>query len=96
MLGESHARIAGFQGPATDPNPLRKQRDSLAWLNGQVESSFMDRLPLEKIVERALTAPGGAERFDLSASPSFYEGLVRQAVRESVELRRKRNDPDYR
>jgi glyoxylase-like metal-dependent hydrolase (beta-lactamase superfamily II) len=82
--------VLGLHGPAIDAMAVQLQRDALAWVRGQVEEGFVDRLPPEGIAERVLALPELTERFPAADSRSFLPGLVRRVVEESLEHRRKR------
>jgi hypothetical protein len=73
---------------------VRALRDALAWMRGQVEYGFTERVKLEDIPARVLATPGMAQHFDLSASPPFVQLLIEQVLAESVEHRRKRGEID--
>ncbi len=80
--------VVGLRGPATDPGALVRLRDSFAWLRGQVEQGFADRLPHEEIARRVLATPGIGDRF--AGDATFLPSLVNRAVDESAAHRRKR------
>lgn len=82
--------VVGLRGPAADVRPLIALRDALAWLRGQVEEGFIDRLPPEETIARVLADPGLRERFAVDDEPSFLPDLVRRVVEEGIGQRRKR------
>jgi glyoxylase-like metal-dependent hydrolase (beta-lactamase superfamily II) len=82
--------VVSLHGPVMDVQAVRAQRDAFAWVRGQVESGFLEDLPLERIRQHVLEAPGVDQYFDAQARPSFFPVLVEQVLEESVENRRKR------
>jgi glyoxylase-like metal-dependent hydrolase (beta-lactamase superfamily II) len=90
IVRESPRVTVPLRGPALAIEAIRAQRDALAWVRGEVEAGFADRLPLEEVAQRVLDAPDIEKRFSRTASPSFLPGLVERVIAESVERRRKR------
>lgn len=78
------------RGAAVDTLTVRQRRDSLAWVRGQVEAAFVERINVERIPEWILGLPDAAKYFDLEAEPPFAGGLIERAVEEAIEQRRKR------
>jgi glyoxylase-like metal-dependent hydrolase (beta-lactamase superfamily II) len=86
--------LVGTRGRALDVDAVRRQRDALAWLRGQVEFGFTEQVPLDEIPARVLAVPAAREHFDLDASPAFVQLLIEQVLAESVAHRRKRGTLD--
>lgn len=82
--------IVGLYGPVTDLREVMALRDGFAWVRGQVEEGFIDRLAPEVIERRVLAAPELRNRFGKGDSASFLPLLVRQVVLENVAQRKKR------
>jgi glyoxylase-like metal-dependent hydrolase (beta-lactamase superfamily II) len=82
--------VVGLHGPPIDTAGVVAQRDALAWLRGQVEEGFVDRLPPETIAERVIALPELTQRFAGERGAEFLPALVRRVVEESVAHRRKR------
>jgi glyoxylase-like metal-dependent hydrolase (beta-lactamase superfamily II) len=78
------------RGAAVEARIVRERRDSLAWLRGQVEKSFADKVNPARMPEQILSLPDAATYFDLEAEPSFAAGLVERAIAEAIGQRRKR------
>jgi glyoxylase-like metal-dependent hydrolase (beta-lactamase superfamily II) len=76
-----------LRGPTIGVAALRKQRDALAWLRGQVDNGLTERWPHEEIRERILAAPGLDERF--ASDSAFLTELIDRTIRESVAARLK-------
>ncbi len=82
--------IVSLYGPVTDLREVIALRDGFAWLRGQVEEGFVDRLAPEAIEQRVLAVPELRSRFGRGDSATFLPLLVRQAVLENVAQRKKR------
>jgi glyoxylase-like metal-dependent hydrolase (beta-lactamase superfamily II) len=87
---QNPAVIVGVRGAAVDSIAIRQQRDGLAWIRGQVEATFIEKLPREAVVPRVLAAEGLERHFDLTVRPSFVEALIERSLEESWAQRRKR------
>jgi hypothetical protein len=66
---------------------VRKQRDALAWLRGQVGSIFIDRPPVEAIHGMVLESEGIDEYLDVDEP--FRTILIDRAIDEAYEKRKK-------
>jgi glyoxylase-like metal-dependent hydrolase (beta-lactamase superfamily II) len=82
--------VVPSRGEPLDGRGVRVQRDSLAWLRGQIEQAFVDRVPAAEIADRVLRADDLSQYFDTAAAPSFLRVLTEVAVEEAVVERRKR------
>jgi glyoxylase-like metal-dependent hydrolase (beta-lactamase superfamily II) len=78
------------RGEAVEARIVRARRDGFAWIRGQVEEEFVQRINPARMPERIMSRPDAAEYFDLEAEPSFVAGLIERAVGEAIEHRRKR------
>lgn len=90
ILKQNPAMIVGVRGAMVDTSAIRRQRDGLAWIRGQVEATFIDRLPREAVVPHVLAAEGLERHFDVTAQPSFVGALIERSLEESLAQRRKR------
>jgi cyclase len=82
--------LVPLRGPAGGIVELRRFRDSLAWLRGQVDRWFVEGIAAERIPDQILGSSETADRFDIAAEPNFLRGLIDQTVAEAHEQRRKR------
>ena len=82
--------IVPLHGEPIDMVQLRRFRDSIAWVVGQVEYAFIERIQADKVISFAMDSPKLAEYFDLAADPSFVLSLFEKAREESARARRKR------
>lgn len=93
LNGLAREGTSGFitlRGPLLTVEDLRRQRDAMAWLVGQVEYGFVDRPPIDELRRDVLEAPGTSERFDTDSAGSFLPLLVDRAIEEAAASRRKR------
>ena len=81
--------VVPLRGEAIDADALRKFRDSLAWVVGQVENAFIEGIHVDEVLSFAMDSPKLGEFFDLDADPSFVTTLF-EAAREKAVQRRKR------
>lgn len=86
--------VVPLRGETTDARGLRVQREALSWTKGQIERGYVDALPSEEIPIRVLASPDLGRHFDLEASPSFVESVVRAAHEAVKGDRRKRGLPE--
>jgi len=84
------ALVLPSRGEAVEARIVRVRRDGFAWIRGQVEEEFVQRINPARIPERIMSRPDAAKHFDLEAEPSFVAGLIEIAVEEAIEHRRKR------
>lgn len=86
--------VVPLRGEITDARGLRVQREALSWTKGQIERGYVDALPSAEIPVRVLASPDLGRHFDLEASPSFVESVVRAAHEAVKRDRRKRGMPE--
>jgi len=82
--------IVPSSGEPIRTDQLRRFRDSLAWVIGQVENAFIERVEVDQVVSFAMDSPKLGEYFDLGAEPSFVNSLFEKALEESSQTARKR------
>ncbi len=85
--------IVPLRGEAIDADTLRKFRDSLVWVVGQVENAFIEGIHVDKVLSFAMDSPSLGEYFNLEADPSFVTTLFETALKEASAQRRKRRVP---
>jgi len=88
LVRQSPRVTVGLRGEPIPVEELRKQREALAWLKGQVASVFIDRPPLEDVPGLILAAEGFDERFDPEGS--FVPIVIDRAIQHALEARYKR------
>jgi len=86
--------VVPLRGKPIDADAVRKFRDSLTWVVGQVENAFVEGIDADEVVSFAMDSPKLEEYFDLGADPSFVNTLFEAAHRGVMSLRRKRNPAD--
>lgn len=86
--------VVPLRGELTDARGLRVQREAFTWTRGQIERGYVDALPSAEIPARVLASPDLGRYFDLEASPSFVETVVRAAHEAVKRDRRKRGLPE--
>jgi glyoxylase-like metal-dependent hydrolase (beta-lactamase superfamily II) len=79
------------RGKPIDTEALRRFRDSLTWVVGQVENAFIEGIDGDDVVPFAMDSPKLAEYFDLEADPSFVKTLFETARKDAAAQRLKRN-----
>lgn len=82
-------RFLPLRGPAADVLSVRRQRESLAWVVGQIDAAFVDLVPPTEIVDRVLASPELGRFFDAETRPSVVRGVVAQALQEALDYRRR-------
>ena len=82
--------VVPSRGDPLDARDVRVQRESLAWLRGQIEQAFVDRVPAAEIPDRVLRAEELSRYFDTAAAPSFLRVLTEVALDEALLERHKR------
>jgi len=82
--------VVPLRGEPIDADALRRFRDSITWVVGQVENAFIEGIPADEVVEFAMDSPKLAEYFDLAAEPSFVTTLFETARKGALAQRRKR------
>lgn len=90
LLKSESSTIVGLRAGPLDRDGLRALRDSLAWLRGQVENAFIERVPLESMRARVLAADDIGRFFDDPADDPFLPRLIDRVIDEAVAQRRKR------
>jgi glyoxylase-like metal-dependent hydrolase (beta-lactamase superfamily II) len=85
FVRQSPRVLVPLRGAIVTREELRRERDALAWLRGQIENGLTERWPHERIREHVLQLPGTAERFAID-SP-FLEPLIDRATRQAADNR---------
>ncbi len=85
--------IVPLRGEAIDADTLRRFRDSLVWVVGQVENAFIEGIHVDEVLSFAMDSPSLGEYFNLEADPSFIKTLFETALKEASAQRRKRRVP---
>ena len=85
-------KIVPQYGKTLDVGQLRKLRDGLAWIRGEVEFAFVEQTPPDEIVTLVLESEKFPRYFDASASPQLVRSVIERAVAESLEQRKKRSN----
>jgi glyoxylase-like metal-dependent hydrolase (beta-lactamase superfamily II) len=78
------------RGAGVETRIVRERRDAIAWLRGQVEQEFHEKIHPVRMPERIVELPEATKYFDLEADPSFIAGLIERVVADAIEARRKR------
>ena len=81
--------VVPLHGPATDAKEVRRTRDALSWVRGQVQQSFVNGVLPGVIPDRVLESVELGQYFDASTPRVLLRELVEQSVREAVEWRKK-------
>jgi glyoxylase-like metal-dependent hydrolase (beta-lactamase superfamily II) len=84
------AQLIPLHGEVTDIMVLRRNRDAFAWLRGQLGLGFIEGMQAEDIPQWMMKRPELDTYFDTTASPSFLETVIEQALKELVAQRAKR------
>jgi glyoxylase-like metal-dependent hydrolase (beta-lactamase superfamily II) len=84
------AVVIPLRGEPLDVRSVRVERDSLAWVRGQVELGFIEQVPPEQLTDWVLESEELGRHFDRDASPSFVRILIDRVVEDAVEHRKKR------
>jgi glyoxylase-like metal-dependent hydrolase (beta-lactamase superfamily II) len=82
--------VVPLRGQTIDAEALRRFRDSLTWVVGQIENAFIEGIAADEIVSFAMDSPRLEEYFNLGADPSFVTTLFEAAHRENTSQLRKR------
>ena len=93
LLSERPKFVVGLRGPPIGRTDMISQRDTLAWLRGQVEARLVEMLPLNVVEDRVMATTRIESRLDMDADPSFAYSMIHAVVEESAEERRKRGRP---
>jgi glyoxylase-like metal-dependent hydrolase (beta-lactamase superfamily II) len=80
--------VAPLRGPPQDPQELRATRGALAWVRGQVQQAFVDRIAPGTLPDRILGSPEIDRYFDPQVPRPTVRAVIEQAVREMQEYRR--------
>jgi glyoxylase-like metal-dependent hydrolase (beta-lactamase superfamily II) len=89
LLEEQPKIVAPLRGPAGDTREMRLTRDAVAWVRGQVQEAFVDRLAPGIMPDRILESPDLARYFDPGVPRPTVRALIEQSVREVQEFRKK-------
>lgn len=79
-----------LRGSTLDKAAVNRDRDSLAWLRGQVSLAFAEGIEPDAMAEYLATRPDTPKYFSPSSEPSFLRLFTGQAVEETIDERRKR------
>ena len=82
--------VVPLRGEGIDADALRRFRDSLTWVVGQVENAFIERIPVDEVLPFAMDSPLLGEYFDLAIEPSFVMTLFETARDGAAAFRRRR------
>lgn len=85
--------IVPLRGEGIDAETLRRFRDSLVWVVGQVENAFIEGIDADEVLSFAMDSPNLGKYFNLEADPSFVTTLFETARGEATAQRRKRRVP---
>ena len=83
--------VVPSRGKPIDAETLRRFRDSLTWVVGQIENAFIEGIDTDKVIDFAMDSPELQEYFDLETDPSFVSTLFETAFKDSAAQRGKRN-----
>lgn len=83
--------VVPLRGETIDADALRKFRDSLTWVVGQVENAFIEGIDTDEVVSFAMDSPKLEEYFNLAADPSFVTTLF-ETAREGTTLQRTKRE----
>ncbi len=72
--------VVGLYGSPIEVLDVRRQRDAIAWAQGQVTEGFVDRLPLETIKQNALESPSLEKFFGSGATfaPLIFDKILEE------------------
>ena len=84
------AQAIPLRGEALDARQVRVLRDALAWVRGQIDLGFVERIAPEQMTDWVLESERASKHFDLDASPSFVRTVIDRALEEAIFQRRKR------
>jgi cyclase len=79
-----------LRGDSLDARQVRALRDALAWVRGQIDLGFVDRIAPEQMTDWVLESEDASKYFDLEASPSFVRTVIDRALEEAIRQRKKR------
>ena len=79
-----------LRGDSLDARQVRVLRDALAWVRGQIDLGFVDRIAPEQMTDWVLDSENASKYFDLDASPSFVRTVIDRSLEETIKQRRKR------
>ncbi|MBZ5637450.1 MAG: MBL fold metallo-hydrolase [Acidobacteriia bacterium] len=89
LLEERPKIVVTLRGPAEDTLEMRRTRDAVAWIRGQVQQAFVDRLAPGIMPDRIMESPDLASQFGPEVPRPTLRALIEQAVREVQEFRRR-------
>jgi glyoxylase-like metal-dependent hydrolase (beta-lactamase superfamily II) len=79
-----------LRGKPMDARQVRGERDALAWVRGQIDMGFVNRIAPERMTDWVLDSEGRSRHFDVDVSPSFVRTVIDRAVEEAIVQRKKR------
>ena len=79
-----------LRGEPMDARRVRIARDTLAWVRGQIDMGFVDRIAPERMTDWVLELEDLSRHFDADASPSFVRTVIDRALEEAIRERKKR------
>ena len=79
-----------LRGEPLDARRVRVERDALAWLRGQIDMGFVDRIAPERMTDWVLESDDLSRHFEVDASPSFVRTVIDRALEEAIGERKKR------
>jgi len=79
-----------LRGEPLDARRVRVERDALAWVRGEVDRGFVNRVAPERMTDWVLESEDLSRHFDADASPSFLRSVIDRAVEEAIRNRKKR------
>jgi glyoxylase-like metal-dependent hydrolase (beta-lactamase superfamily II) len=79
-----------LRGEPLDTRRVRVERDALAWLRGQIDLGFVNRIDPERMTDWVLDSEDVSRHFDVEASPAFARGVIDRALEETIRDRKKR------
>jgi glyoxylase-like metal-dependent hydrolase (beta-lactamase superfamily II) len=83
--------VVPSRGRPIDSETVRRFRDSLTWVVGQIENAFIEGIHTDKVIDFAMDTPRLEEYFDVEIDPSFVLTLFEAAFKDAAAQRRKRN-----
>jgi glyoxylase-like metal-dependent hydrolase (beta-lactamase superfamily II) len=81
--------VVPMRGSVREPGQIRKQRDALIWLRGQVEEAFVDKTAADEIPGLILQSDQLSRHFHPGAGRELLRGLIVRQVEETLEQRKR-------
>ena len=88
LIVETPEALVPLRGPAQTPRQIRSQRDSLAWMRGQIEFGFIEQMTSDEIPAFVLEAEKLTRYF--SEKDPFLDTLIGKVLQETVDTRKRR------